>query len=83
MKLIIKQLEFVVYVKFERIEIVFIKLVVYVKIVVLKKFHNPYVILLYIDLLLINMKRAFSNQYEISNNILKNDYKLQRLHEIK
>ena len=41
MKLMIKQLEFVVYVKLKRIEIDFIKLVVYVKIVVLKKFHVP------------------------------------------
>ena len=46
MKLIVKQLEFVVYVKLKGLEIVFIKLVVYVKIVVLKNFHVPYVILL-------------------------------------
>ena len=55
-KPIIEELEFNVYVKLKTIEIDFIKLVVYVKIVVLKNFHVPHVILLQIDLLLINIK---------------------------
>ena len=46
MKLIIEQLEFVVYVKLKKREIVFIKPVVYVKIVVVKNMHVPYLILL-------------------------------------
>ena len=48
MKLIIKELESVVYEKLKRIEIVFVfkKLVVYVEIVFIKKFHVLYLIML-------------------------------------
>ena len=71
MKLIIKQLEFVVYVEL-KIDIVFIKRVVYLKIVVLKKFHVQHLILLYIDLLLINIiKGHIINQFQIYNNFFK------------
>ena len=54
---IIKELEIEVYVKLRRIKIIFIKLVVYVKIVVLKGFYVLHVIQFYLDLLLINIER--------------------------
>ena len=84
MKPIIKQLKFVVYVKLKRIEIVFLKLVVYVKIVVHNKFHVPFVVLLLMDLLLKNINKGYIiNQFQIYSNIFKmiTNYKdYMRLH---
>ena len=67
MKLIIKQLETVVYVKLKKKQrLRFIKLVLYVKIVVFKKIHVLYAILVLIDFLLKNTKKVHNNKSLIS-----------------